>query len=181
MSAMNRPGVVMITGASAPSPARVPTSVYWRGAGLEGALRDVEELGGKGLIVQADVADADQVERAAAAVEAAFGPIDVWVNDAFCSVFSPVNQLTPADYKRVTEGLWADQHRDWIVPAGGQCDGMTNGTGKFWRGSLLGLGLATLGTLAFGKVAGRAPRLPERPPTSTESARRPSREAAHAG
>jgi NAD(P)-dependent dehydrogenase (short-subunit alcohol dehydrogenase family) len=72
-------------------------------AGLEGARRDVEELGGEALVVPADVADPDQVEHAAAAVEEAFGPIDVWVNDAFASVFSPAKQMTPADYKRVTE------------------------------------------------------------------------------
>jgi short-subunit dehydrogenase len=49
------------------------------------------------------MADADQVEKAAAAVEREFGPIDVWVNDALVSVFSPVKEMTPADYKRVTE------------------------------------------------------------------------------
>jgi NAD(P)-dependent dehydrogenase (short-subunit alcohol dehydrogenase family) len=72
-------------------------------AGLQGALRDVEELGGKGLILPTDVADPDAVEAAAAAVEENFGPIDVWVNNAMCSVFSPVKEMTPAEYKRVTE------------------------------------------------------------------------------
>ena len=72
-------------------------------AGLEGARRDVEQLGGKGLALQTDVADPDQIEKAAAAVEEEFGPIDVWVNDAMCSVFSPVKEMTPADFKRVTE------------------------------------------------------------------------------
>src|SRR5438067_3630877 len=72
-------------------------------AGLEGARRDVEALGGEALVLPTDVADPDQVERAAAAVESEFGPIDVWVNDAMCSVFSPAKEMTPADYKRVTE------------------------------------------------------------------------------
>ena len=54
-------------------------------------------------MLQTDVADPEQVEKAAAAVEAAFGPIDIWVNNAMCSVFSPVKEMTPADYKRVTE------------------------------------------------------------------------------
>jgi short-subunit dehydrogenase len=53
--------------------------------------------------VPTDVADADQVERAASAVENAFGPIDVWVNDAMASVFSPVKEMTADDYRRVTE------------------------------------------------------------------------------
>ena len=44
-----------------------------------------------------------QVEAAAAAVEEAFGPIDVWVNNAMVSVFSPVKQMKPDEYRRVTE------------------------------------------------------------------------------
>jgi NAD(P)-dependent dehydrogenase (short-subunit alcohol dehydrogenase family) len=60
-------------------------------------------LGGKALVLPADVADPDQVEGAAAAVEAEFGPIDVWVNNAMVSVFSPAKEMTPAEYKRVTE------------------------------------------------------------------------------
>ncbi len=50
-----------------------------------------------------DVADADQVEAAATQVEAAFGPIDIWVNNAMTSVFSPVKEMTPDEFKRVTE------------------------------------------------------------------------------
>ncbi|MDQ6833966.1 MAG: SDR family oxidoreductase, partial [Chloroflexota bacterium] len=50
-----------------------------------------------------DVADADQVEAAAAAVEQAFGPIDIWVNDAMVSVFSPIKEMTADEFKRVTE------------------------------------------------------------------------------
>jgi NAD(P)-dependent dehydrogenase (short-subunit alcohol dehydrogenase family) len=50
-----------------------------------------------------DVADAGQVEAAATAVEDAFGPIDVSVNNAMVSVFSPVKQMEPDEYRRVTE------------------------------------------------------------------------------
>jgi short-subunit dehydrogenase len=32
-----------------------------------------------------------------------FGPIDVWVNVAFTSVFAPFAELTPAEFSRVTE------------------------------------------------------------------------------
>ena len=65
--------------------------------------RDVEALGGEAIVLPTDVSEPDQVEYAAAAVEDHFGPIDIWVNDAFCSVFSPVKEMTPSDYKRVTE------------------------------------------------------------------------------
>lgn len=72
-------------------------------AGLEGAKREVDQLGGRGLILPTDVADAEAIEAAAAEVERTFGPIDVWVNNAMCSVFSPVKEMKPEEYKRVTE------------------------------------------------------------------------------
>ena len=50
-----------------------------------------------------DVADPDQVEAAAAAVDRAFGPVDIWVNNAMLSVFSPVKEMKPEEYRRVTE------------------------------------------------------------------------------
>jgi short-subunit dehydrogenase len=71
--------------------------------GLEGAKRDVEALGGTGLILQADVSDASAVESAAQRVEDELGPIDVWVNDAMTSVFSPIKEMTAAEFKRVSE------------------------------------------------------------------------------
>ncbi len=105
--------VVVITGASAgvgrataQAFAREGASIglLARGrAGLEAAKRDVEELGGQGLIVQTDVADAEAIERAAEQVETTFGPIDIWVNNAMCSVFSPVKKMTADEFKRVTE------------------------------------------------------------------------------
>lgn len=70
---------------------------------LEAAKREVEELGGEALILQADVAEASAVEAAAEKVESEFGPIEVWVNNAMTSVFSPVKEMTPAEFKRVTE------------------------------------------------------------------------------
>ncbi len=113
MRTSGRPEVVMVTGASA-GVGRATVQAFARQgahvgllargrAGLEGAKRDVESLGGRGLVLQADVADPDQVEQAAARLEETFGPIDVWVNDAMASVFSPAKEMTPADYKRVTE------------------------------------------------------------------------------
>ncbi|MDI1480276.1 SDR family oxidoreductase [Polyangium sp. y55x31] len=71
--------------------------------GLEAARREVEAAGGQALVLPTDVSDADAVERAASAVEEAFGPIDIWVNNAMVSVFSPAHLMTPAEFKRVTE------------------------------------------------------------------------------
>jgi NAD(P)-dependent dehydrogenase (short-subunit alcohol dehydrogenase family) len=71
--------------------------------GLAGAAAQVERAGGTAHVMPADVADADQVFAVAAKVEAELGPIDVWVNVAFTSVFSPFDQIEPAEYRRVTE------------------------------------------------------------------------------
>lgn len=105
--------VVVVTGASAGVGRAVVREFAKRQAriglvargedGLLAAKREVEEAGGEALVLPADVADADAVERAAAAVEEAFGPIDVWVNNAMVSVFSPAHEMTAAEYRRVTE------------------------------------------------------------------------------
>ena len=71
--------------------------------GLHAAAREVNELGGKGLAIPTDVADADGVEAAAARIEAELGPIDVWVNNAMTTVFARFADVTPAEFKRATE------------------------------------------------------------------------------
>lgn len=71
--------------------------------GLEGAKREIESMGGTALAIPTDVADSEAVEHAAALVEERLGPINIWVNNAMASVFSPVKQMKPEEYKRVTE------------------------------------------------------------------------------
>jgi NAD(P)-dependent dehydrogenase (short-subunit alcohol dehydrogenase family) len=71
--------------------------------GLEGARKDVEAAGGRAAVVTADVADPEQVERAAAEVEGSLGPIDVWVNNAMATVFAPVVEISPDEFRRATE------------------------------------------------------------------------------
>ena len=104
---------VVITGASA-GIARATARLYGaRGAsvgliargqaGLDGAAQDVIEAGGQALAVPTDVADHAQVEKAATEIEAQFGPIDVWINVAFASVFAPFAEITPDEFRRVTE------------------------------------------------------------------------------
>jgi NAD(P)-dependent dehydrogenase (short-subunit alcohol dehydrogenase family) len=72
-------------------------------AGLDGAARDVQEAGGEALAISADVADYEQVAAAARKAEERFGPIDVWVNVAFTSVFAPFSEITAEEFRRVTE------------------------------------------------------------------------------
>jgi NAD(P)-dependent dehydrogenase (short-subunit alcohol dehydrogenase family) len=107
------PEVVVITGASA-GVGRATVRAFAEGGasigliargrdGLEAARREVEELGGRALVLPLDVAQADLVELAAAQVEEELGPIDVWINNAMASVFSPVREMTAEEYRRVTE------------------------------------------------------------------------------
>jgi NAD(P)-dependent dehydrogenase (short-subunit alcohol dehydrogenase family) len=75
-----------------------------RGAdGLQGARNDVERLGGQVVACPVDVCDPEAIERAAQLVESTFGEIDVWINNAMVSVFSPVKEMQADEYKRVTE------------------------------------------------------------------------------
>ncbi len=110
-TSMNQQTVV-ITGASAGNGRATARLFAGRGAnvvllargkaGLDATADDVG-MGGRALVVPTDMADPTQVEAAAVAAEEAFGPIDVWVNNAFTSVFAPFMEIEPAEYKRVTE------------------------------------------------------------------------------
>ena len=71
--------------------------------GLEGVRREVEHAGAEALVIPTDVADESQVEAAAATVEARWGGIDVWVNNAMATIFGPVSALTGDQIKRATE------------------------------------------------------------------------------
>jgi NAD(P)-dependent dehydrogenase (short-subunit alcohol dehydrogenase family) len=105
--------VVVVTGASAGVGRATAVAFAERGArvalvargksGLEGALAEIDRLGGQAKAFEADMADAEQAENVARDVEASLGAIDIWVNDAFTSVFAPFMEIEPEEFKRVTE------------------------------------------------------------------------------
>jgi NAD(P)-dependent dehydrogenase (short-subunit alcohol dehydrogenase family) len=105
--------VVVVTGASGGVGRAVARAFGRRGArvallargekGLAAAAEDVRAAGGTPLAIVTDVADFPQVDAAAKRTEAELGPIDVWVNVAFTSVFAPFTEITPEEYRRVTE------------------------------------------------------------------------------
>ncbi|MGH3795346.1 MAG: SDR family oxidoreductase [Pseudonocardiaceae bacterium] len=105
--------VVVITGASAGIARATAQQFGARGAqvallargqaGLDGAAKDVENAGGRALAIPTDVADYDQIEASARQVEDTLGPIDVWINAAFTSVFAPFREIKPEEFRRVTE------------------------------------------------------------------------------
>lgn len=104
---------VVITGASAGLGRAIAREFGKHGAnvgliargvdGLDAARREIEDAGGRALVLPLDVADSKAVEQAAARVEEQFGPIDIWINNAMVSVFSPVKEMLPEEYQRVTE------------------------------------------------------------------------------
>lgn len=107
------PQVVVITGASA-GVGRAVTQAFARSGarlgliargrdGLDAARREATELGGTAIAIPADTADPAAVRAAAGTIERALGPIDVWINNAMVSVLSPAAQMTPEEYRRVTE------------------------------------------------------------------------------
>src|SRR5689334_24516443 len=108
-----RPEIVVITGASAGVGRATVRAFAARGArigllargtaGLQAAAAEVEAAGGKALALPTDTADPDAVEAAADAVEARFGPIDIWINVAMATIFSPVHKITPEEFRRATE------------------------------------------------------------------------------
>jgi NAD(P)-dependent dehydrogenase (short-subunit alcohol dehydrogenase family) len=105
--------VVVVTGASAGIGRAVACAFGAKGdrvgllargeTGLDGAVKDIERAGGWALAVPTDVADHGQVEAAAEQVEQTLGPLDIWVNVAFTSVFAPFTQIRPEEFQRVTE------------------------------------------------------------------------------
>jgi NAD(P)-dependent dehydrogenase (short-subunit alcohol dehydrogenase family) len=113
---MHSSPVVVVTGASAGLGRAIAHAYARRGAklaliarnpeALAAAQIECEKLGGRAIYVPTDVSDASAVERAASAIEEQLGPIDIWVNDAMVSVFSPVREMEASDYQRVTEVLY---------------------------------------------------------------------------
>jgi NADP-dependent 3-hydroxy acid dehydrogenase YdfG len=113
MAATKRDRVVVVTGASAGVGRAVARAFGQQGAkvaliartreGLDEAAREIERTGGEALVLPLDVADSAAVFAAADQVAARWGGIDVWVNDAMVSVFAPVKEMKPEEYRRVTE------------------------------------------------------------------------------
>jgi NAD(P)-dependent dehydrogenase (short-subunit alcohol dehydrogenase family) len=110
---MSRRRVVVITGASAGVGRAAARAFANDGADvgllargperLEAARREIEARGRRAVAIPTDVANPDQVEEAARAVERDLGPIDVWVNNATVTVMSPIAEMTPDEFRRVTE------------------------------------------------------------------------------
>ncbi len=111
--------VVVVTGASAGVGRAAAAAFAQRGwsvallargrTGLEGARHEVEQAGGSALVIPVDVGDPDAVAAASDRVVAAWGGIDVWVNNAMATVYAPVEEITPAEFKRVTEVTYLGQ------------------------------------------------------------------------
>lgn len=107
------PEVVVITGATA-GVGRATTREFARhGAsigllargedGLAATQAEVEELGGRALAISTDVSDAQAVEEAAQRIEDELGPIDTWVNNAMTTIFSPITEIEPFEFRRATD------------------------------------------------------------------------------
>src|SRR5262245_7771171 len=107
------PETVVITGAAAGVGRAAARAFAARGCcvallargedGLRAAAAEVEAAGGQALVLPVDVADPDAIDAAASAAENGFGAIDIWVNVAMATIFSPVHEITPDEFRRATE------------------------------------------------------------------------------
>lgn len=119
MNSATQPKVVVITGASAGigratvrefAGPGVSIALLARGKdGLEAARQEVGDAGGEALVIQIDVSDQEAVEHAAERIEQELGPIDIWVNNAFAGIFSEFLDMTPEEFKRVTDVTYLGQ------------------------------------------------------------------------
>jgi short-subunit dehydrogenase len=113
MQTRSAPRTIVITGASAGVGRAVVRRFARRSArigllargreGLEAARKEAVAHGGRALAIPTDMADPQQVELAAAKVEEEFGPIDIWINNAMTTVFAPFLDISPEEFRRVTE------------------------------------------------------------------------------
>lgn len=78
-------------------------------SGLEATRREVEAAGGIALAIPTDVSDVEAIERAAERIEQELGPIDLWVNNAFAGIFAEFRDMTPEEFRRVTEVTYYGQ------------------------------------------------------------------------
>lgn len=137
--------VVVMTGASAGLGRAIAHAFAERGAKVALLARNPEALGaaaeecrmrgGEGLAIPTDVSDAQVVETADR-VERELGPIDIWVNDARVSVFSPVTEMEAADYKRVTDVLYLGLYMEpWrpCVECAREIEGRLFRSDRRWR------------------------------------------------
>lgn len=108
------PKTVVITGAAAGVGRACALRFAQAGASLGLIARDEKALqelsaelrqSGAGAVEYAalDVSGAEAVEAAAKQFENKLGPVDIWLNDAMLTVFSPIHAISAAEFRRVTE------------------------------------------------------------------------------
>ena len=113
------PQTVVVTGASAGVGRAIAVGFGKRGwqvaviarghDGLESAKQEIKATGGKALAIQADVADADALMRAADQVELELGAIDVWVNNAMVTIYANITDIAPEEFHQVTQVTYLGQ------------------------------------------------------------------------
>jgi short-subunit dehydrogenase len=113
MRIIGRETVAVITGASGGVGRATARALGRRGAkvallargreGLEATKAEIESLGGQAVAIPTDVSQFGEVEAAAEAAEKEFGPIDLWINNAMVSMYSPFMKMEPEEFRHIVE------------------------------------------------------------------------------
>lgn len=103
--------VALVTGASKGIGAAIALELAAQGAavavnysgskaGAEKVVNEIKQVGGKAIVVQADVADPDSIGPLINNVVKQLGPIDILVNNAGVFEFAPLESVTPEHFHR---------------------------------------------------------------------------------
>lgn len=109
--------VAVVTGGTAGVGRAVAKALLNRGMRVAVIARGEERLGrmetqygaDRLMAISADVAEAEEVDAAAASVIERFGRIDVWINDAMLTEFARFTDMDARDFERVVDATFLGQ------------------------------------------------------------------------
>ncbi|KAG8804505.1 hypothetical protein FRC16_007914 [Serendipita sp. 398] len=114
MSSSLQGKIAIVTGSSRGIGSAIAVSLAQKGASVvinyvssnsksraEEVAKTVETFGSKSLVVQADLAKLEDLDKLVKQTVATFGKIDILVNNGGVGEFAPIGSITPESYQRI--------------------------------------------------------------------------------